>query len=177
MILPSQALTPPAALQTGRQLPVISCCEHFAGSEVLIKKSLQLRKDSGINFDITCDCEDGAELGRENQQIEMIVCLIDSLQTNQGRTGIRVHPPDSPFFHSEVSKSINAVGNHLSYITIPKIRDLNQAHAASKLIEEHSRSARLAKPIPIHFLIETQSALRDCREIACLLYTSDAADE
>ena len=56
MIHPNEAL-----FESGKNLPIIPSCEHFAGSEKLIGKAFQLQKKLGPVFDITCDCEDGAE--------------------------------------------------------------------------------------------------------------------
>ncbi len=56
---------PKDALFAGEKpFPVIPACEHFAGSEKLIAKALDLQEKLGPVFDITCDCEDGAEAGR-----------------------------------------------------------------------------------------------------------------
>ena len=60
---PAIAAHPRDALFAGeRPFPVIPACEHFAGSEKLIAKALELQSKMGRVFDITCDCEDGAEV-------------------------------------------------------------------------------------------------------------------
>ena len=70
---------PKDALFAGEKpFPVIPACEHFAGSEKLILKALDLQERLGAVFDITCDCEDGAEAGREKAHAEMIVGLMHS---------------------------------------------------------------------------------------------------
>ena len=45
--------------------PILPSCEHFAGSEKLINKALVQQNQMGPVFDITCDCEDGAQTGQE----------------------------------------------------------------------------------------------------------------
>ena len=60
----SQPVHPSKALFVGEKpFPVIPSCEHFAGSEKLIGKALELQEKLGPVFDITCDCEDGAPAG------------------------------------------------------------------------------------------------------------------
>ena len=53
----------------GRPFPALAACEHYAGSEKLIRKALDLQaalQADGIPlFDITADCEDGAPAGAE----------------------------------------------------------------------------------------------------------------
>ncbi len=61
-----------------RLLPTLPGCEHFAGSEKLILKALQLQNELGPAFDITCDCEDGAVTGQEEQHVSMVTSIIAS---------------------------------------------------------------------------------------------------
>src|SRR2546423_9690683 len=73
-----------------RPFPVIPACEHFAGSEKLIVKALELQAKIGALFDITCDCEDGAEAGKEKQHAEMIVDVLASPRNTLGMAGGRI---------------------------------------------------------------------------------------
>ena len=54
-----------ALFGSGETLPIIPSCEHFAGSEKLILKGFEMQKIRTC-FDITCDCEDGAETGKRS---------------------------------------------------------------------------------------------------------------
>jgi citrate lyase subunit beta/citryl-CoA lyase len=67
-----------ALFGSGDNLPIIPSCEHFAGSEKLILKGFEMQKKLGPVFDITCDCEDGAETGKEVAHAEMIVRVVNS---------------------------------------------------------------------------------------------------
>lgn len=60
MVHPKDAL-----FDAEKPFPVIPSCEHFAGSEKLIRKALEMQDTIGPVFDITCDCEDGAQAGKE----------------------------------------------------------------------------------------------------------------
>ena len=82
---------PKEALFAGETpFPVIPACEHFAGSEKLIAKALDLQERLGAVFDITCDCEDGAEAGREKAHAEMIVGLMHSSANRFAMAGARI---------------------------------------------------------------------------------------
>ena len=48
-----------------KPFPILPAVDHYAGSEKLMRKALQLQKELGPIFDITCDCEDGAHAGAE----------------------------------------------------------------------------------------------------------------
>lgn len=54
-----------ALFEGEKPFPIIPACEHFAGSEKLITKALELQNKLGGLFDITMDCEDGAQTGKE----------------------------------------------------------------------------------------------------------------
>jgi citrate lyase subunit beta/citryl-CoA lyase len=43
-----------------RPFPMMPAVDHYAGSEKLMLKALQLQNELGPIFDVTCDCEDGA---------------------------------------------------------------------------------------------------------------------
>ena len=58
--------------------PVLPAVDHYAGSEKLMRKALQLQKELGPIFDITCDCEDGAVAGAEREHAEMVAAIIAS---------------------------------------------------------------------------------------------------
>jgi len=56
---------PGAALFKGEKpFPVIASCDHYAGSEKLMSRALELQDGIGSVFDLTCDCENGAQAGR-----------------------------------------------------------------------------------------------------------------
>src|SRR6188508_3249541 len=88
----NDASHPRNALFAGeKSIPAIPACEHFAGSEKMIVKALELQAKLGSIFDVTCDCEDGAEAGREKQHAEMIVEVLASSRNTHAMAGVRIH--------------------------------------------------------------------------------------
>ena len=88
---------PKDALFSGEKpFPIIPSCEHFAGSEKLIGKALELQDKLGPIFDITCDCEDGAQAGQEKSHAEMIVRLLNSPANKFKMAGARIHDFSHP---------------------------------------------------------------------------------
>jgi citrate lyase subunit beta/citryl-CoA lyase len=79
--------------QTGASLPIIPACEHFAGNEKFIRKASDLQRTSATQFDVTCDCEDGAPTGQEREHAQMVAKLIQSLAEPKYRMGVRIHDP------------------------------------------------------------------------------------
>jgi len=117
----SQRIHPRDALFGGeRPFPVIPSCEHFAGSEKLITKALELQNKLGPIFDITMDCEDGAPAGREKQHAELIVDLQKSAANVHHHAGVRIHDPSHAAWRQDVDIIVRGAGDRLGYITIPK---------------------------------------------------------
>ena len=58
-----------------KPFPSLPAVDHYAGSEKLMRKALQLQNELGPIFDITCDCEDGAHAGAEREHAEMVAAL------------------------------------------------------------------------------------------------------
>ena len=70
---------PKTVLFAGEKLfPVLPAVDHYAGSERLMTKALQLQKGLGPIFDITCDFEDGALAGADREHAEMVTGIIMS---------------------------------------------------------------------------------------------------
>ena len=154
-----------ALFQDELQPIALPVCDHYAGSEKLMQKSMILQKESSTLFDITFDCEDGAAVENEAQQAQLIVNLIESSANQFKRIGARIHEPNSPFFKQDIEQICRAT--QLAYIVIPKINHAEQLKDAIKAIQRQ-RDIYSLPPLPIHVLIETHGALADVRLIAAM---------
>jgi citrate lyase subunit beta / citryl-CoA lyase len=163
------AVHPNDALFKGEKVfPIIPSCEHFAGSEKLMVKALELQDRLGPIFDITCDCEDGAPAGKEKQHAEMIVALLASQANKHKMAGARIHDYTHRYWKKDVDILVGGVGKALAYITIPKSTGATQAAEMIDYIRAVAKKKKITRAIPIHILIETHGALRDVHEIARL---------
>ncbi|CAN7656544.1 HpcH/HpaI aldolase/citrate lyase family protein [Duganella sp. Dugasp56] len=152
--------------QGNRQPLLLPACDHYAGSEKLMRKSIALQQELGPLFDITLDCEDGASAGNEEAHARLVAELLLSDDNKFNRIGARVHDVDSPFFLQDV-EIICAAAKRLAYIVLPKVHSAKEVAAAIKLINTHAAKAG-RKDLPVHVLIETHSALREAYDIAAL---------
>jgi len=164
------ALTHPnEALFTGEKpFPMIPVCEHFAGSEKLITKALGLQETLGPVFNITCDCEDGAAAGQEQEHAEMIVRILNSEANQFKMAGSRIHDFTHPHWKKDVDILVAGAGNVLSYITIPKSTNVDQPKEMIAYIQKVAKDNNINREIPIHVLVETHGALADVHNIAKL---------
>ncbi len=160
---------PNEALFRGEKpFPVIPSCEHFAGSEKLIVKALELQDKLGPIFDITCDCEDGAQAGSEKEHAEMVVRVLGSPANKRRMAGVRIHDYTHPAWKQDVEVVVSGAGSVLAYVTIPKATSTGQVAEMIIHIEQAAARHGIRRQIPIHALIETHGALKDAAEIAQL---------
>ena len=156
---------PSEVLFQGKRQPLLlPACDHYAGSEKLMRKSMTLQQELGPHFDITFDCEDGAAAGQELLHAEMVASLVNSVHNRFNRIGVRVHDVHSPYFESDLATIVGAAASRLAYVVLPKpdgVADVEQAIAA---LNRHAGGAA----IPLHVLIETHGALHDAWAIAAL---------
>ncbi|NRR29587.1 CoA ester lyase [Oxalobacteraceae bacterium] len=152
--------------QGNRQPLLLPACDHYAGSDKLMRKSIALQQELGPLFDITLDCEDGASAGNEEAHARLVAELIASDDNRFNRIGARVHDIGSPFFAQDVA-IICAAAAKLAYLVLPKAHSVLEVLQAIALINTHAQAAG-RKDLPVHVLIETHGALRDAHAIAAL---------
>lgn len=155
-----------ALFEGEKPFPIIPTCEHFAGSEKLITKAMELQNTKGGVFDITMDCEDGAPTGKEKEHAEMIVAMAKGPLNKHKMAGARIHDPSNRFWKQDVDILVGGAGNELAYITIPKPIAVAQVKEMISYIQEVAKKNNVKREIPIHVLIETHGALKDAFEIA-----------
>jgi citrate lyase subunit beta/citryl-CoA lyase len=159
---------PSEVLFQGKRQPVsIPVCDHYAGSEKLMRKSLALQQELGPVFDITFDCEDGASAGNEEAHAYLVASLVASDDNRFGRVGVRVHDLTSEFFERDVEIICAGAAKYLAYIVIPKPENAADVARAIDTINRHAKKAGRSD-LPIHVLIETHGALADVRTIAAM---------
>jgi citrate lyase subunit beta/citryl-CoA lyase len=158
---------PSEVLFQGTRQPVsIPVCDHYAGSEKLIRKSIALQQELGPVFDITLDCEDGASAGNEEEHARLVASIIGSDENRFNRLGARVHDLTSTWFERDV-EIICAQAARLAYLVVPKADGVADVRHAIDIINAHAQKAGRSA-LPVHVLIETHGALADVRAIAAL---------
>ena len=153
--------------QGQRQPLLLPACDHYAGSEKLMRKSMALQQELGPIFDITFDCEDGASAGNERAHAELVASLVDSDDNRFNRIGARLHDVGSPHFAQDVEIIVGAAAHKLAYVVLPKPNSLEDVVRAQELVNQAAAKAG-RDFLPLHVLIETHGALHDVYAIAAL---------
>lgn len=160
-----------ALFEAGEALPALPVCDHYAGVEARMRKSLALQRElgerfGGAVFDATLDGEDGAPVGGEHEHALLIAELVNSADNLWNRVGARVHPVRHAAFDDEVHTLLSHCGERLAYLMVPKPDHAEDVDEACRRIDAISRDLGLQRQVPVHVLIETHGALRDVWQIA-----------
>ncbi|MFZ6753582.1 HpcH/HpaI aldolase/citrate lyase family protein [Undibacterium sp. Dicai25W] len=159
---------PSRALFQDQLTPVfLPVCDHYAGSEKLMRKSMALQQKLGPIFDITFDCEDGAATGDEANHAKLVCTLLNSSDNQHQRIGVRVHDINHEAFDQDLSLIIPLAAEKIAYIVLPKVSSASQVANAIEQINNYAFTAGRSH-LPIHVLIETHEALADVMAIAAL---------
>jgi citrate lyase subunit beta/citryl-CoA lyase len=143
-----------------RRLPALPVCDHYAGVEPRMSKSLQLQAQMGPVFDVTLDNEDGAPIGGEVDQAHLIVSLLSGPDNRFGRVGVRLLPVEHPRFE-DVARIVLASPRAPAYLMLPKPAGLADVERGAQAIDALGGGA-----VPLHTLVETHGALRQVFDIA-----------
>ncbi|MDP3821842.1 MAG: aldolase/citrate lyase family protein [Burkholderiales bacterium] len=161
LVHPRQAL-----FDTDEGATPLPVCDHYAGVEVRMRKSLELQAELGPVFDVTLDCEDGAPVGGEAEHAHLVAEMLMSTANLHGRVGARVHPVEHPAFAQEADTLVKRAGSRLAYLMVPKPRDFADVERACAEIDHQIRVHGVGRAIPVHVLVETHGALREVERIA-----------
>lgn len=166
---PPSTVHPEDALFSGEKtFPALPACEHFAGSQKLMQKALALQAEMGPQFDITCDCEDGARTGEEEAHAMMVANVVNGPGNRFARMGVRIHDPLHWSWRRDIEIIVSRAAKRLAYVTIPKATTAAQVAEVIESVQRVAGDSGRVTPLPIHILIETHGALRAAFELAAL---------
>ncbi len=156
------ALTSPRSALFGvhEAAPALPVCDHYAGVEPRMTKSLQLQAELGPVFDVTLDNEDGAPVGAEIDQAQLIAALLGGPDNRYGRVGVRLLTVAHPRF-ADVASTVLGAARRPAYLMLPKPESLAEVQHAVALVDSLGGG-----DVPLHVLVETHGALREVFAIA-----------
>jgi citrate lyase subunit beta / citryl-CoA lyase len=160
-------ISPRAALfEDGELPPALPVCDHYAGVEQRMRKSLELQGELGPVFDVTLDCEDGAPVGGEIEHAQLVAELVMSAANRFGRVGARLQTASHARFDDIVDVLVQRAGARLAYLMCPKPQGVADLQRAADAVDAASQRAGLQRTIPLHALVETHGALREVEALA-----------
>ena len=133
-----------------KPFPILPVVDHYAGSEKLMLKALQLQHELGPVFDLTCDCEDGAKAGTETAHATMAANLIVSPDNRFGRVGARVHDITHDHWQADLDILVRIAGRRLAFLTLPKVRSVADAQTQIAALRRAEAQYATGKALPVH---------------------------
>ena len=112
---------------------------------------MRCKKKIRTCFDITCDCEDGAETGKEVAHAEMIVRVVNSDANPYGMAGTRIHDFDHPDWRQDIDILVPGAGEKLAYITIPKSTSYEDAKLKLSIFKKWLKKLELKEKFQFTF--------------------------
>ncbi len=155
-----------ALFGAGEAPPALPVCDHYAGVEVRMRKSLELQAELGPVFDVTLDAEDGAPVGGEAEHAALIAELLNGPHNRYGRAGARLPAVEHAAFEAVAETIVGTAGARLAYLMVPKVRGVVDLQRAAEAVDALARDAGLTGQIPLHALVETHGALREVQALA-----------
>lgn len=144
------------------RLPV---CDHYSGVLARMEKSLLMQSQmiealGTCVFDVTLDCEDGAQVGGERDHAQLVSELI-AKRVPKARVAARLHAVDHPHFEQDVELIVGRVGSLMSHVMIPKVEHVKDIQKVVLVLDRVG-----AHHLPIHALIESPQAVQQAFDIA-----------
>ncbi|MEK8032678.1 aldolase/citrate lyase family protein [Ideonella sp. DXS29W] len=155
-----------ALFDAGELPPDLPVCDHYAGVEARMRKSLELQADLGPAFDVTLDIEDGAPVGGEVEHAHLVAELLLGPANHFDRVGVRLPASTHPAFGEVARVIVQRTGARAAYLMLPKVDSLSELQAAADEIDRLSQQAGLARRIPLHAMVETHGGLREVEALA-----------
>jgi len=123
--------------EDGDPTAVLPVCDHYAGVEARMRKSLELQGELGPVFNVTLDGEDGAPVGGELEHAQLIGELIDSPANRFGRVGARVLPVDHPRFAAMVDIIVRDAASCRDVFVYFKHEESGKGPEFARLLMDH----------------------------------------
>jgi len=119
-------------------------------------------------FDVACDCEDGAPVGKEREHAAAMAALIAGPSNVFGRVGARVHDLSHPAWRLEIDILVRDAGARIAFLTLPKAESAADVQRFLHAVREEALRAGVHRTIPVSVLIETPGAAHEAWGIASL---------
>src|SRR3954451_13062621 len=152
--LPASSHPRDVLFEEGDPAVALPVCDHYAGVEARMRKSLELQGELGPVFDVTLDGEDGAPVGGEVEHAHLIAELGQSPANRFERVGARIVPYGQSAFHPMLQGLVPEAAPRLAYLMIPKVRDAAEFAAAAQAVDRVAAQAGLVRGVPLHALVE-----------------------
>ena len=123
--------------------------------------------DIARKVDVLCgNLEDAIPIDAKEAARQGFIELLENLDPGDTALWVRVNALNSPWFLDDVTAIVDAVGDKLDAIMIPKVEGPWDIHFVDQFLAQLEARNGLTKPILLHALLETAQGVNNVREIA-----------
>ena len=124
-------------------------------------------KAAASNVDvIMLDLEDSVPADQKEAARKTVIDSLLSLDFNAKCVDLRINSLDTPFAYKDLIQVVEAAGDHLDNIVVPKVNDEGDIHFVSRLLDGLEMALGQKRQIRIQACIETAQGLSRIKEIA-----------
>lgn len=126
-----------------------------------------MQKAAQSAADAVClDLEDSVAPEQKEASRANVIHALQHIDFGKRVRMLRINALDTPFAYRDVIEIVEAAGNHLDLIMLPKTRDAGDVHFLDLLLSQIELRLHLSRPIGIEAQIETAGGFVWLREIA-----------
>ncbi|MBI1250598.1 MAG: CoA ester lyase [Alphaproteobacteria bacterium] len=126
-----------------------------------------LEKAARANADAICmDCEDAVAPDEKAQARDHVVYALKTLDFGAKLKLVRVNALDTPFAYRDIIDIVEAAGDRLDAIVLPKASSRDDIRFLDQLLTQIEQAKGFTRPIAIEALIETAAGVNDIAAIA-----------
>jgi citrate lyase subunit beta/citryl-CoA lyase len=130
-------------------------------------KPAMIAKAAASNADAVCiDLEDSVTLGEKASSRSNVIHALREVDFGRKVRIFRINALDTPFAYRDLVEVVEAVGDRVDVVMIPKAGSARDLHFVDTLLTQIEASIRLTHPIGIEAQIETASGFLHAVEIA-----------
>jgi citrate lyase beta subunit len=130
-------------------------------------KPAMIRKAAASAADAVCiDLEDSVTLGEKASSRANVIQALKEIDFGRRVRMFRINALDTPFAYRDLVEVVEAAGDHLDVVMIPKAGSARDVEFVDTLLTQIEANIRLTRPIGLEAQIETASGFLHAAEIA-----------
>ena len=109
--------------------------------------------------------EDAVKAENKEKAREGLVAIGRATDFGKTQLWTRVNALDSPWFLDDITTLVQAIGDKLDVVMIPKVQGAEDIHFVDRLLAQLEAKAQLSHPILVHAILETARGMANVEEI------------
>lgn len=130
------------------------------------KEKMHAKAAASLADVVMLDLEDSVPVDEKATARDVVIGSLGTLDFGSKTVHLRINSVDTPFAYRDLVRVVEAVGDRLDAVVVPKVNHEGDIHFVSRLLDGVEMAFGLARRIGIQACIETAEGLARVREIA-----------